>query len=430
MCSYAIVGFGCAGFYAAKAIRGRDPEGEIHVYSDNALPPYNPMLTTYHARGSIAYEDLFPFGDLEQIARELNLSLHPETPVSGLDAAAKALRLSSGETVRFDRILIASGASALRPPIPGAEHPRVLCMRTVEDAVTLRGWLEEKRLSSALVVGASMTGIKLAEMMLMHGVECTMVDTAEWLFPLAALRPAAAEIAGRLEARGLKLCFGTSVTGLEEEASGRLCARLKNGGFLRADAVFLCVGTRANIAFLPRDTGLSLDRGILVDEFMQTSSPGIYAAGDCCQAAELQEGKRIIVGLWANAGRQGQVAGENMAGGSVCFEGSLVQNISHFLDIDFVGIGNPAAAPPQARLHAFRAPDCSAWVSCDEAGIYCINLLGAARLSGMIKHLFAKGCAVGTGREDVFYARLEQEGLPGDLLRLLRRYAPPRLKEE
>ena len=100
----AIIGFGGAGYSAAKEARQRDAEAEIHVYSDTDLGPYNPMLTTYYVKGTIPYDALFPFGSLEEVQKELNLIVHPHTPVAGLDPAAKTVRLSDGSEAQYDAI--------------------------------------------------------------------------------------------------------------------------------------------------------------------------------------------------------------------------------------------------------------------------------------------------------------------------------------
>ena len=119
----AIIGFGGAGYSAAKEARQRDAEAEIHVYSDTDLGPYNPMLTTYYVKGTIPYDALFPFGSLEEVQKELKLIVHPHTPVTGLDPAAKTVRLSDGSEAQYDAILISTGASAVKPQLEGIELP-------------------------------------------------------------------------------------------------------------------------------------------------------------------------------------------------------------------------------------------------------------------------------------------------------------------
>ena len=151
----AIIGFGGAGYNAAKEVRRRDAEAEIHVYSDTDIGPYNPMLTTYYVKGAIPYDAMFPFGSLEQIERDLRLTVHRETPVTGLEPETKTLRLADGSTAQYDKILISTGASAVMPPIPGLDLPGVFKMRTAMDAVAFKKRLDEGKIKTGLVIGAS-----------------------------------------------------------------------------------------------------------------------------------------------------------------------------------------------------------------------------------------------------------------------------------
>ena len=129
MSKYAIVGFGGAGYNAAKEIRRLDAAAVIDVYSDTDIGPYNPMLTTYFVKGAIPYEAMFPYGDLETIRKQLNLNIYTNTPVVGLEPETKTLKLSDGSEVQYDKILISTGSSALMPPIPGLDLPGVFKMR-------------------------------------------------------------------------------------------------------------------------------------------------------------------------------------------------------------------------------------------------------------------------------------------------------------
>ena len=152
----AIIGFGGAGYNAAKEVRRQDAEAEIHVYTDTDIGPYNPMLTTYYVKGAIPYDAMFPFGSLEQIERELRLTVHRETPVTKLEPEIRTIHLANGSTAQYDKILISTGASAVMPPIPGLDLPGVFKMRTAADAVALKKQLDEGNIKTGLVIGSSM----------------------------------------------------------------------------------------------------------------------------------------------------------------------------------------------------------------------------------------------------------------------------------
>jgi len=340
---FAIIGFGCAGYQALAAIRGAGCDAEVDIYSDTALPPYNPMLTTYYAAGKLPYEGLFPFGSLEEIRDRYQARLITETRVKQVKAKEKQVVTGDGREISYDKILISTGASAF---VPGAFAglKGALCMRTVEDAVKLHDAIRGRQYRSAVVVGASMVGIKVAELLHKRGTHVVLADMAPHIFALAAYPEVSEMIEERVRGLGIELMLGQAITGATEhldeagEAAGYTVA-LANGITVEAELLVLNIGTRAATGMVNPEE-IRVDRGIVVDERMQTSAEGIYAAGDCCQGNNLQSGQTQIIGLWANAGIQGRVAGCNMAGVSQEADGNILHNITHFLDMDFIGLGD------------------------------------------------------------------------------------------
>lgn len=380
---YAIVGFGCAGYHALEALRQSDSQGEIHVFSELDQPPANPMLTTYYAAGRLPYEALFPFGGLEEVERKLSPVLHMDAPVAALEKDERALTLSTGERMAFDAVLLATGAQPVVPPLGVTVGERVLCMRTVADARRLRQRLEAGDVRSVTVIGASMVGIKIVELCREAGIACTLADLAERVFPLAALPDVSAEIQRRLAQQGVALRFGAAVTRAEESAR-QVTTWFAQGEAVTSDLLVLCIGTRARTE-LARAAGLEVDRGIVVDDSMQTSAPGIYAAGDCCQGREIMSGGHQIIGLWANAAYQGQTAGHCMAGDPVIFSGNILHNITHFMGMDFVGFGNVRA---QGEVHRVGRPTDRRYIEAVVADgeLRCVNLLDSYHISGVVKN--------------------------------------------
>ncbi|MCI8652956.1 MAG: FAD-dependent oxidoreductase [Angelakisella sp.] len=354
---FAIVGFGCAGYHGLRAIREAGSSARVDVYSDTGLPPYNPMLTTYYTAGRLPYEGLFPFGSLSEIAREYDAHLFTETRAARVDSKNRAVVTGSGERQEYDKILVAAGASAF---VPGsfANLKGAFCMRTVEDAVRLHDAIQEREYQNAVIVGASMVGIKVAELLHKRGCQVTLADMAPHIFALAAYPEVSEMIEARLREMGIAMAFGQAIAGAEEhlDSNGKVrgyTVRLADGSTLETELLVLNIGTRAATGFL--DPGeITIDRGILVDERMETSVPGIYAAGDCSQGRNLQSGERQIIGLWANAGTQGRVAGRNMAGVPDETDGNILHNITHFLDMDFIGLGDNRLG---GEVHTYQSPD-------------------------------------------------------------------------
>lgn len=353
---FAIIGFGCAGYHALEAIREAGSRAAVDVYSETDLPPYNPMLTTYYTAGRLPYEGMFPFGTLEQIAGRLDARFITGTRVEAVDAAARTVT-AGGTTRHYDKILVATGATAF---VPGsfAGLKGAFCMRTVDDAVKLHDALAAREYRSAVIVGASMVGIKVAELLYNRGCRVTLADMAPHIFALAAYPEVSEMIEARLREMGIGMAFGQAIagadghTGPDGQVTG-YTVRLADGSTLETELLVLNVGTRAATGILD-PAQVKIDRGIVVDTRMETSAPGVYAAGDCCQANNLQSGRTQIIGLWANAGVQGRVAGRNMAGVGDEADGNILHNITHFLNMDFIGLGDNRLT---GQVYVDQSPD-------------------------------------------------------------------------
>ena len=412
--SYAIVGFGCAGYNGAKALREHGFDGEIHVYSDVGAGPENPMMMTYYAGGIVARDACTPFGSLENIADDLGLTPHVAA-VARINGKNREIMTDTGIFGRFDKILIASGASPHIPPIKGISADGVHVVRTMRDAERIKERLESG-VSSAVVVGASMIGIKVAELLRTAGAECLLVDIEPRLFPLAALEDTAAELQRRLEEKGVKQVYGVGVGKILRDG-GKMYALLTTGERIQADIFAICTGTKCNTEFIVPGT-IRTDKGIVVNERMETSAEGIYAAGDCCQGYDIQSGRSAVFGLWESAGMQGRTAGKNMAGACGEYDGNIPHNITHFMDMDFAGIGDNSI-PGERRTYKLNNGLMIELVA-DDSHASCINLLGDHKVCGIIKSMFLKRL-----RSGIFQLAAEQEsmlrmhGVPSEVIGFL-----------
>ena len=335
--SMVIVGNGCAGAECIKALRQSGYRGEIHLLTDSRWPISNPMLTTYYVAGKIGFEGLFPYGAGQEFYLKHGVDVYPESVVVALDAKQKVAHAKSGLEIRYDQCLVATGATPVLPLIEGIGSDRVYTLRTVEDAIRLKEAMTQAP-KKVLLIGASMVGIKVMELFYKAGVEVCLADLAEHIFPLSAHPECARIVEERLEQRGIHLRFGAGIEKVEETSRG-VRAYFKGGTESEeADLLVMCIGVKANTGFIDRKQ-VAIDRGILVDEHMRTSIPGLYAAGDVAQGKNLLSGESEMIGLWSNARSQGRTAGRNMAGENESFRGNIPHNITHFMGMDFVGIG-------------------------------------------------------------------------------------------
>mgnify|MGYP002568256143 CR=1 FL=1 len=412
---YGIIGFGCAGYHGAQSLRANGFAGEIHVYTDTGAAPENPMLTTYVTAGRLPETGGYPFGTLEEIRRRLDLEIHARR-VEHVDPRSRTVT-AGGSAQAYDKLLLATGAKAFVPPVAGADSPNAYTMRTMRDARRLRERLGQGGVRSAVVVGASMVGIKVVELLIQGGVDCTLSDLAPHIFPLAAFASISEEIERRLTQRGVKLAFGQGLAGLEDLPEGGVRVQFSGGGSQDCDLAVLCIGTRPNLDYLEPDT-LTMGRGgIRVDETMASSQPGVYAAGDCAEHLNIQSGQPQAVGLWANAGRQGDVAGASMAGRAGAYEGSLVHNITHFMDMDFISLGDKSLGGDHK---VFSRKEGGLWLEAlvKDGRPTCINILDCHEISGMIKGLLMKQIR-GGARTDPFLAeKLRRSGVDEAFIKL------------
>ncbi len=415
---YVIVGFGCAGYYAAKTIRQNDPDGTITVFSDHSYAPYNPMLTTYYVADRIPFSALFPFGTLEQITEDLKLDMRTGEKAAKIHAKEKEIVLEDGKTVSYDKLLIATGASAFAPRFEGLDPADAFYMRTAQDAIALRKELDEHPHKKALVVGASMVGIKVVELLVNRGIHTVLADMATKMFPLAAYDDVAAEVGRRIEAKGVELALGKALKSAEKDGDAFHCT-MNDGSTTDADLIVLCIGTRANTGIVDKEE-ITVNRGIVVDDRMCTSDPDVFAAGDCCEGHELQSSQTMIIGLWANAAHQGTTAGANMSGKEADFDGNFLHNITHFMDMDFIGFGDN-----RLKGDVYYSGDIHQGLFVEavvqEGKLVGVNILDNYRISGAIKnYLYAimegnkddispiqKGILIKEGLKPSFIEKLE-----------------------
>lgn len=408
---FAIIGFGAAGYSAARELRRRCPRAQIDVYERTGHGVACPILTTYYSEKRIEFDGMFPYGNIESLCAEHRLGLIPQRVVR-LDPAKRVITAEDGVYRRYDAILVSSGASAVKPRFIRIEDGRqVFLMRTVRDAVMLREYLDAHEVESAAVVGASMVGIKVAEIFQMRSIPITLLDAAPHMFPLNAYEETALKIQAMLEQQGIRVRMDAAVSQVVRD--GIVPAA---GELIRAEVVCLCVGIRANLDMLAPES-LLVGKGIVVDEHMQSSCPGVYAAGDCCEGQNLQTGKPEIIGLWANAHEQGKCAAANMAGQPVRCYGTVPNNIARFLGIVFVGIGDPAA-PGQRRL--FRSDNAEVDVCVDGDRIVSMNILGNCTVNGTLKSLLIKQLLVEDRRlSDIQRGLIRRAGLPESFIRFV-----------
>jgi apoptosis-inducing factor 3 len=305
-----IVGGGAAGLAAADMLRREGFDGSLTMLSADSSPPVDrPNLSKDFLAGT-AQEDWIPLRAPEYYTeREIELVL--DTHVDTLDVARRHVT-AGGREHKFDALLIATGAEPVKLDIPGADAAQVHYLRSFADSKRIVAAAGDAQ--HALVVGTSFIGLEVAASLRARGLEVHVVGPDK--VPLERVMGAAVGrfVQGVHEANGVTFHLGATVARMDGTR-----ATLSDGHTLAVDLVVLGVGVRPLTALAER-AGLALDRGISVDRYLATSASGIYAAGDVARWPDPHTGERIRVEHWVVAGRQGQVAAQNMLGREVPFD--------------------------------------------------------------------------------------------------------------
>lgn len=416
MGNIAIIGFGCAGYHAAKTLRENGYTGSIDVYSDTNEAPYNPMLTTYFVSEKINEEGMYPFGTLEQVSAQLGVNMHTQTKVTRLHAREHVVETKEGRSEPYEDIIICTGAVPVVPPFARSLQSNSYTMRTTADARALEEKLAAGGVKSAVVVGGQMVGIKVVELLWKRNIKTILVDMAPHIFPVSACESISQVIQQRLTEQGIEQHYSCALAGVEERANS-IRSAFSDGSSVVTDIIAFCSGIRANVPFVDQEE-IPMGRAITVDIRMRTGAEHIYACGDCCEVADIQTGKVSSIGLWANAAMQGKTAALNILGRATEYQGNLIHNITHFMDMDFISIGDCHAEGEHMHW------DGSGWqaeaIMNADGKPACINILDNAKVSGPLKALLIKRfrapCAPLSAAARL---QLMKSGLPSEVIEIL-----------
>jgi NADPH-dependent 2,4-dienoyl-CoA reductase/sulfur reductase-like enzyme len=330
-----VIGGVAAGLSAAARARRIDPRLEIIVLEKGPVISYGACGLPYFVEGRVKEASQLIVYTPEYFRKERNIDVRTGARVVAISHPRREVQLEDGSRIRYDRLVIATGARCDVSAISGSHLPHVFSLHTVDDAERMRRFLLQQRPKRAVVVGAGYIGVEAADAIRRHGVQVEIHERGVE----ALLRDDAAFTAAvqkQLELHGVELRLGTPVRGIEE---------------LNADMVVLSAGFKPNVE-LAAEAGIELGRtgAIRTDDRMETNLRGVYAAGDCAEVTHLVTGRPTYIPLGTTANKAGRVAGANAAGGRERFPGIVGTSIVGIFGTAFATTGFSTA---QARAEGF-----------------------------------------------------------------------------
>jgi NAD(P)H-nitrite reductase large subunit len=327
-----IIGGGTAGLNAIRTIREEEREpSEITLVS--AERPYSRMVLPYYLDRSIAENHVYTATGPNLATWRVKTLIGRR--VAALDTAAKAATLDDGARIEYDDCLIATGSSAARAPVPGADGPAVHSFWTLEEA---RGVLASVTPGSHVVmVGAGFISFTILNSILSLGARLTVVELAPRILPRMVDATGAELVEGWLKAHGVTVRTNVKLAKIED-TRGRKRLKFSAGPDVLADVVIMATGIRTNLDWL-KGSGVTVNRAVVVDDHLRSNVPGVYAAGDVAEGRDLISGQPAVHAIEPTAQEHGRVAGANMAGRDVRYRGSLIINIVEVCHLDAASFG-------------------------------------------------------------------------------------------
>ncbi len=330
-----VIGNGVAGVTAASHLRRLDPSCAIDLVTESAHPFYNKVAITrlISERSGMSNMMLMPDGWYAEnrVVQWLN------TSATAVDLLAREVSLGTGESLPYDRLVLANGARPRRPAVPGMDLEGVFTLGCADDAMAVRSFLQAHKVQRAVVVGGGLIGVEAADALAKLGMDCTVVEQAGWLCSRDIDETAGRLLAAALADRGVRLRTDCRVLSIEGDDRARQ-VMTADGRTLETDLVILSAGIAPRVD-LALESGLAVANGVLVDATMRTSDESVFACGDVAEVGG------VVAGRWPSAAAQAEVAAVNALGGDRRYSPAMVPTRPKVKGIDLIAIGRVTPRP-------------------------------------------------------------------------------------
>lgn len=328
---YLLIGNSAAAVGTVEGIRQVDKAGAITIVTDEAYHTYSRPLISYLLYGKVTEEGMnYRPADFY---KDNGCALLTGKKVTKIDPKAQRVLLDSGDSLPYDKLLVATGSRPFVPPMEGLDRVKnKFSFMTLDDAKAVKAVINEN--SRVLIVGAGLIGLKAAEGLNGKVGEIAVVDLADRVLPSILDETGSGIVKKHIESKGVRFYLSDSVACFDENA-----AHLKSGGCIEFDVLIVAVGVRPNTE-LVSEAGGEVHKGIVTDANQETTLPGVYAAGDCCESHDITVDQDRVLALLPNAYMQGEAAGINMAGGSKQFDKAIPMNAIGFFGLHMITAGS------------------------------------------------------------------------------------------
>jgi NAD(P)H-nitrite reductase large subunit len=336
--NYLIIGNSAGGIGAAEAIRQVDKVGTVTIVSDEPYPTYSrPLISEYLAERRPLVKMLYRQPDFY---KENDIQVILGQKVTGLNISKRNIKLEDGRTIAWEKLLLATGGSPIVPGIEGIELKGVFTFNKLDDAKAIDEFLRQyRREVKAVVIGGGLIGVSVTEALVKRGIEVTIVEMKERILNTILDEEASALVATNLEKAGVKIITGHTVARINSYLPGEATGvSLDDSRPLPCEIVIIAIGVQPRLE-LVSGSGIRTNHGIVVDRYMATSSPDVYAGGDVAEAYDFVYGENRLIPIWPNAYIGGRTAGFNMAGIPTEYPGGTAMNSLKYFGLDVVSAG-------------------------------------------------------------------------------------------
>ncbi|MGH7857660.1 MAG: NAD(P)/FAD-dependent oxidoreductase, partial [Candidatus Binatia bacterium] len=331
---YVLIGNSAASLAAVDWIRKIDPEGSILILNREKGVAYSRVALPYYVSGERTLESILirQKPDYER----MNVSLVEGAEVSEIDPGAHQVVLKDGRKIGYEKLLLGTGSEVIVPPIQGLAGVPHHYLWTLEDAVGMKKATE--RAKRALVIGGGFIGMLTAEALRKLKMKLSIVEMADQLMPQLLDVEGGKIFATAVKSSGVDLRLGSQVQSVAKKGKS-IAVRLKSGDEIETDLLAVAAGVRPCLSCLGNGAAIRKNKGIVVDEYLRTNHPDVYAAGDVAEVRDFVSGEPAIHAIWPTAVDQGRAAGANMAGKSIPYPGSLGMNVVGLFGVTLAEIG-------------------------------------------------------------------------------------------